>query len=118
MTKAERIKQLETELKLERMEHDQTRSKLDEYRRKEECYVVAHQEGAVVDPAHGYSTSIVVRHCPAHYGAGNFDFRAFDGALRQFLAKWNELAVRQCEKSEYGKQLEKCAQERRRKGAK
>lgn len=103
MTKAERIKQLETELKLERMEHEKTRSRLMEYQKRDECYVVAQQKGAVFDNLGGYSSSVIVRVRQAPFGAGNFDIKAFDGALRQFLLKWNELAVEACEKNEYRK---------------
>ena len=85
MTKAEKIENLELQLKVALIE-------LEEYRKKEERIVYAETTGAEYDDCRGFRETIVIRSCPAPYGAARFDYEGFRKALAQFLAKWNEAA--------------------------
>ena len=86
MTKAEKIENLELQLKVALIE-------LGEYRKKEERIVYAETTGAEYDYCRGFRETIVIRSSPAPYGAARFDYEGFQKALAQFLAKWNEAAL-------------------------
>ena len=95
MTKAEKIKALETELKLERAEHNATKDQLREYKKYEQFFAIAHAQYIESD-CNDCSAKIVVQFHSAPFGAGNWTYASFTDALQQFLVKWNLAAQGAC----------------------
>ena len=94
MTKAEKIEMLEAQLKATRLELRQAYATIGDYKKKAESIVYAEMTGgAEYDDFRGFRASVVIRSCPAPYGAARFDYEGFHKSLAQFLAKWNEAAL-------------------------
>ena len=96
MTKAEQIKYLEAQLKASRLELEKTTVALEEYKRREESFVIVDRTDEGVDER-GYWAQIIVRSREARAGAGVFDLHGFVKSLEQLIKKWNIAAVEACE---------------------